>query len=247
MPEALSGRGKNGVAHGGGGYRQSGFDNAGGVFLARHDVNFRSRSLVDARHLVVVEIGLLDAAILDRDGVVQSGRKTVDGGAFDLRADAVRIDGTAAIHGINETVHLDGAVLDAGFRNGGCVGIERIKCGDTPPLALWQRLAPACFFSGELQNALEPRGVARRFFLAAELWNLAVAADELHSKRQGILARGGGKFVNTTFYDKAAAGVFDGTPPGAGHARFGEGVFDAEIRRDVRDGRAGAELTQPRI
>src|SRR5882757_5978165 len=155
-PQALSSRGKNGVADGRGDHRQSRLANAGGIFLAHHNMNFRFRRLFDARHLVVVEIGLLDAAILDGDGVVQSGGKAVDGGAFDLRADALRIDGTAAVHGINKTMYLNGAVFDTGFGDSSGVGLKGIKRGDAASLAFWQRLTPARFFGGELQNALQP-------------------------------------------------------------------------------------------
>src|SRR5882724_8625655 len=244
-PPALSGRSKNGVADGRGHHRQTGLADAARIFLAHHDMDFRLRSLFDAWHSVIVKVGLLDAALLDGDGVMQSGGQAVDGGAFDLRADAIWIDGPSAIHGINKTVHLYGAVLDADFGDSGGVGIERIKRGNTASLAFWQRLTPARFFGGELQNALETRGVERRCFIFAELRNFAVAPNELQAKGQWILARGSREFVNKAFHDEAAAGMFDGAPPRAGNAGFGKGVFDAEIRRRIRNRSAGAELAQP--
>src|SRR6266403_3860717 len=243
--QALSGRGENGVAHGRRHHRQSRLADSSRLFLAHHHVDFRLGRVFDARHLVVVKVGLLDAAILDGDGVMHSGGQAVDGGAFDLRADAIWIDGPSATHGINKTVHLYGAVLDADFGDSGGVGIERIKRGNTASLAFWQRLTPARFFGGELHNALETRVVERRCYIFAELRNFADATNELQAKGQWILARGSREFVNKAFHDEAAAGMFDGAPPRAGNAGFGKGVFDAEIRRRIRNRSAGAELAQP--
>src|SRR5438093_13728069 len=84
-PDALPGRGENGVAHGRGDHRQSGLADTGRLFLAHDYVDFRFRSLDHERHFVVVEVRLLDAPVLDGDGVVQSGGKAIDGGAFHLR------------------------------------------------------------------------------------------------------------------------------------------------------------------
>src|SRR4029077_1387934 len=100
------------------------------------------------------------------------------------------------------------------------VGIERKKCGDTASLAFWQGLAPACFFGGKLQNALEPRRVERRCLVLAKPRNFAVASNKLQAKRQRILAGGSREFVNEALDDEAAAGVLDGSPPGTRHARL---------------------------
>src|SRR5580658_9955027 len=64
---------------------------AGGFFFTCDEVDFDGRSFVHAEHVVVVEIGLHDAAAFDRDGVLERGGEGVDGGAFDLRANAIRI------------------------------------------------------------------------------------------------------------------------------------------------------------
>src|SRR5260370_6694989 len=141
-----------------------------------------------------------------------------------------------------------GTVVDASCGESCGVRLERIKRGDASPLAFCQRLPPPCFFSGELQNALEPRGIERRRIGSfTESRNLAVTSDKFQAKGQWILAGGSSKLINKTFHDESAAGVFDGAPPGAGHARFGQGVFDAEVWSRIRNCSARAELAQPRI
>src|SRR5258708_27082419 len=137
---------------------------------------------------------------------MQSGGEAVNGPAFDLSADSVWIDGTAPIHGINETVNFHRAFFHAGFGDGRGVGIERIKRGDASSLALWQRLSPASFLCGELQNTLKPSGIKGRLFFASELRNLAVTANEFQAKGQRILASGSRKLIDKAFHDKAAAG-----------------------------------------
>src|SRR4029077_1392041 len=115
---------------------------------ALHDVNFDSWRFVDAGHLVVVEIGLLDAAAVDGDGVVQGCGEAVDGGAFHLGGDAGGIDGTAAVNGIHDAVNFNVAVFDADFGDACGVGLERIVAGDSAENSWRQRLVPFGFFRG---------------------------------------------------------------------------------------------------
>ena len=63
---------------------QARLTDSGGIFLAHHHVDFDLRGVFNARHLVIMEIGLLDAPILDSNGVVQGGGETVNRGTFDL-------------------------------------------------------------------------------------------------------------------------------------------------------------------
>src|SRR5260370_5438165 len=143
-------------------------------------------------------------------------------------------------------MQFHGTVFDASFGDSCGVGLERIKRGDASSLAFWQRLSPARFFSGELQNALEPRGIERRRIGSfTESRNLAVTSDKFQAKGQWILAGGSSKLINKTLHDESAARAVAGAPPGAGHPRFGQGVLDAEIRRRIRNCSARAELAQP--
>src|SRR6266702_6023771 len=144
-------------------------------------------------------------------------------------------------------MQFHGTVFDASFGDSRGVGIERVERGNASPLALWQRLSPSRLLRGKLQDALQTRGVERRLFLLAESRNLAITSDKFQAKGQWILAGGSSKLINKTFHDESAAGVFDGAPPSAGHARFCESVLDAEIRCRIRNCSARAELAQPRI
>jgi hypothetical protein len=55
------------------------------------------RRFVDAQHLVSVEVGLLDTAVLERDSAVERSRDAKDDRALDLRPDDIGIDHNAAI------------------------------------------------------------------------------------------------------------------------------------------------------
>ena len=94
-------------------------------------MNFRFRSLVHSRHFVVVEIRLLDSATADGDGVMQSSREAINGRAFDLRADTLRIDRPAAIYRVNDAMHFHAAVFNAGFHHRRSVALKGIVSGDS--------------------------------------------------------------------------------------------------------------------
>src|SRR5260370_40239689 len=55
-PDALPGRRGNGDAHGWGDDWQAGPADSGGLFIVHHHVNFRLRSFVGPRQLVILEI-----------------------------------------------------------------------------------------------------------------------------------------------------------------------------------------------
>src|SRR6185295_8998448 len=55
--------------------------------------------LVDAHHLIVVEVRLLDGTTLEGNLAVLGKRQPHDGSAFDLRADPFRMHAVAAVDG----------------------------------------------------------------------------------------------------------------------------------------------------
>src|SRR5260221_13144895 len=75
------------------------FRSARGIFLAHDQVHFDLGHFAHARHVVVVEVGLLDAAAIDGDGVFHHSRERVDGGAFYLGYNSAGIAGAAALDG----------------------------------------------------------------------------------------------------------------------------------------------------
>ena len=68
------------------------------------------RHLVDAQHLIAVEVGLLDLTVLERNGAVECGAQPKADAAFHLPGDHVRIARRAAIDCANDAVDLDVAV-----------------------------------------------------------------------------------------------------------------------------------------
>jgi len=194
-------------------------------------------------HVVIVEIGLDDAAAVDGDGVFGHCGERVDGGAFYLSDDAGRIDWAAAIDGVNDAMDLDLALLDAHLGNRRGVRLEGKISGDAAANALRQWLSPLGFFGGEPKYSLEPRRIERLvFFWVGEVGNFAVGADQLQTEFQGIDACCCGEFVGERFDYKAAAGMFDGTPPSARDAGMRQRVLDTEIRRVIGNECGGGKL-----
>src|SRR5262249_58847435 len=67
--------------------------------------------LIDAQHLVVMEIALLHPAVLQRDLAVKGCCDSKDDRALDLCLDGVGVDGGAAIDRADDAPDANGAVI----------------------------------------------------------------------------------------------------------------------------------------
>src|SRR6266852_5901913 len=72
-PDALAGERVDRVADGGGDAGDAGLAEAAGFVAGVENVDLDQGHLVDSQHLVVVEVGLLDASLVDRDLPVIDG------------------------------------------------------------------------------------------------------------------------------------------------------------------------------
>ena len=100
--------------------RAAGFADAARVLAALDDMHVDVRHLVDAQHAVIVEVGLLHAALLDRDLAVQRGGQAEDQPALQLRDDGIGIDRDAGVHRRRHPAQMHLAVIvDFGFDDGG--------------------------------------------------------------------------------------------------------------------------------
>ena len=96
-PQRDAGRGIDRVAQRRRSRGDAGLADAAGRLAALDDVNLDLRRLVDAQHAVVVEVGLLDAALVDGDLAIERGGQAEDQPALELRHDGIGIDGDAGI------------------------------------------------------------------------------------------------------------------------------------------------------
>jgi len=76
---------------------------------AFHDVDLNGGRLVHAQHLIGIEVGLLDTAVLQRDLAVESSGGAKDDSALDLRLHRVGVDDGTAIDRTHHTLDADGA------------------------------------------------------------------------------------------------------------------------------------------
>src|ERR1700726_3835744 len=181
--DALAGYGKDGVADRGRYHRQTGLADSGGIFLAHYQVDFDLRHFAHARHVVVVEVGLLHAAVIDGDGIFHHRGQRVHGGAFNLRYDSGGIHRAAAIDGVDDAMHAYLALFHADLGDRRRVRLEGKISGDAAADALRQRFTPLRFFGGELQNTFEACGIERLvFFGIREVGNFARLANQLQAE-----------------------------------------------------------------
>src|SRR5258708_4040572 len=194
-----------------------------------------------ARHVVIIEVGLLHAAVIDGDGVLHDRGQGVNGRALRLRDNSAGIDRATEVDGVHQAVHAHLPLRDADFRDRGGVRLERVVSRDAARDALRQRLArrgglaPLRFLRGQLQNALEPRGIQRLVFLRiGKVGNLARVADQLQPELQWVNAGRSRQLVDKRLDHEAAAGMLHRAPPRARNAAVRPSVLNAEIRRLVR-------------
>ena len=69
------------------------------------------RGLIDAQHLVGVEIGLLDTAVFEGDLTIECRRDAEDDRALDLRPDGIGIDDGAAIDRADDAPDTNRTIL----------------------------------------------------------------------------------------------------------------------------------------
>src|SRR5215467_7319755 len=74
LAQALAGRGEDRIGNGGNDGCGPGFAHSTRRLGALDDMDVDGGCLIDAEHLVGVEVGLLDAAVFQRDLAMQSGR-----------------------------------------------------------------------------------------------------------------------------------------------------------------------------
>src|ERR1043165_4486895 len=67
--------------------------------LAFEDMDLDLRAIAQTQHLVIREVRLHHRTFVDGDGAVECGSPAEHNAAFDLCAQAVRIDGHAAVYG----------------------------------------------------------------------------------------------------------------------------------------------------
>src|SRR5262249_43553139 len=110
---------------------------------------------------VVVEVRLLDGAVLDRDAPLERRGQAEYDRAFDLRLHLVRIHDRAAVDRRDDAIYLDHMILDGDFGDFGNNRAERLVHRDT--LENTRMLsAPAGFLRGEIEHRQVARTVSQQ-------------------------------------------------------------------------------------
>src|SRR5437773_4780254 len=142
---------------------------------ARHQDGFHFRHLRDAHRVVLVEVRLLDAAVLDRALLEKERREAVDERACDLALDLRRVHRVARVGRGDDAVYLDlVAVLDRDLARRGDEAVEAMQMRKAAIDAARRGLAPADPLGHRVQHPEIPR----------------VLRHELAPEFERVLARG---------------------------------------------------------
>src|SRR5712691_73610 len=220
LADALAGGREDRVRHGGRDRRRARLADSTGGFPARHDVHLDLRHFAHAQHPVVVEVRLLHPAVLERDLAVEGCGEAIDDCAFDLAPDDVRVHGHAAVHRCHDAMYLWRSVgTHRDLRDLRAPAAEGKHYGDAAVNAGGQRLAPARFFSGELERAPASR----------------LLAEEGAPELVRILARRVRELVDEAFKKETVLRVPDRAPePDLEAARLLARVLDMQVGNVVR-------------
>ena len=113
-----------------------------------------------AKHLVTIEVCLLNASVLKRDLAMEYGGDSKDDRALNLRLDRIGIDHGAAVDSTDNAPDTNFAVRrHFDFSNQRQIGRKHELHGDATANSLWQGLPPAGLLCGKLENSF----CARRF------------------------------------------------------------------------------------
>src|SRR5439155_293981 len=114
------------------------------LFIVFHDVHFNLRCFIDSKHRVIVEITLLNAALLESELVIESRRQPEDHSALHLRFNDSGIHGSATINRAHYAMnsHL-AAGIDRCFGDLRGVAFKRCMHCDSPCTSCRQRLSPS--------------------------------------------------------------------------------------------------------
>src|SRR5262249_48680825 len=168
------------------------------------DVDLNGRRLIHAQHLISIEVGLLDTAVLQRDLAIEGGGGAEDNSALDLRLHRVGVDDGAAIHRTDHTANANSALVrhfDLG--NVRLVAAEDELQRDAAAASFGQGLSPASFFRGKIED----RFGARRL------------VEQRPAISDRVLFRGGCHFVDEAFGDEDIVRGTDAAPERRRNAR----------------------------
>src|SRR6266496_1133983 len=217
-PEPLPRCGENGVGDRRRDRRHGGLADTSGLLGARDDVRFDSRHLVEPQQRVVVKIRLLDASLFEADLSVERRRQAEDDTGLHLRGHAGRIDADPAVHGADDAVYANPAVLDRHFRHLRHEAAERLVNRDTAEARLREGCSPTAFLGGQVEDAQVPRMVL----------------EQQTPILQRVEPCGTRELVNEALYDEAGMRMADRTPPEDRDARLGGMQADPVIRIPFR-------------
>src|SRR5262245_36980019 len=198
LPNASAGGGEDRVRHRGSGDGRAWFADSAWRLVVAHQMYLDGRRLVDAHDSNVMEVGLLDPAVLERHAAPQGAADSEDYPALDLGLHRVRVHDRPAIDGADDPVDADFARLrhrDFGHLRQITAPFAEEHRDATSP-AFGQRLSPSGRLRGDVQDCRR----ARRF------------AEEGPAKSGGILLRGCSKLVDEALDHEVVVGNSDAPP-----------------------------------
>ena len=201
---------------------------------AGHDVDFDNGGRVaHAQHLVVVEIALFHTPTRNGDCAFQGLRQPKIDCPLHLRLHAKGIHGGATIHGTNDAIDAQSAVLRVAgnFRDLRDVTAPAKSGGDAASSARPQRLVPTSLLRGQLEDRAAAAHIERLSISHGDLSRRTKRGEQEFNR----IPAGGmrGLIKETRDHELIARGIH-GTLIAEGHAGFGDSEFETKVGNEER-------------
>ena len=185
-----------------------------------HEDRFDFRHFGDAHRVVVIEVGLLDAAVLDGALLIEQRGQAVDERARDLPVDLGRVDGVGWICCADDPVHFDlVAASNRDFRRSRHIGVERLHVCEPTIDALRCRLAPTDSLGHGVEHGEVSRMLCHQFAPEFEL----------------VLADGLRQLVHEALQEDGVLVDVHATPEPRLDVRIAHGMVDHQVRDRVAE------------
>src|SRR5712692_1673085 len=186
----------------------------------RHEDGLDLRHLRDAHRVVLVEVLLLDASVLDRALLEEERRQAVDERTRHLALDLRRVDRVARVGRGDDAVHLHlVAVSDRDLAGRGDEAVEGLHLRQPAVDAARRGLRPADALGHGVQHGQVPR----------------VVRHQLASEFDGILAGRLRQLVHEAFHEDRVLVDVDAAPEAGRHVRVAHRVVDQQVRHGVAE------------
>ena len=225
--QPLPGRSEDGVAYAGRNQRKWRLADTARRATAFYEMGFEFWRIWHPQQVIVIEVLLLDHAVLYRDALFQRRAEAHENSALDLRANTVHVDNPAGVDDRHHTINVEVATFYCDLSHLSEIGCLGVEAGDAATAIGAERLAPSCLLGDEIKHVDRASGIGERAIKVgpARAWASGGVLKEPAAEVVRIQSGEMSEFVDEALDSKNVERNFHATPRSARDA-----AVDGNIR-----------------